>query len=75
MVRQEINLERLCNLLWSEIEGGAVMKRKPGDIVVTIFGWAGVIDKIYDSKNGKQKYRVIDEDCHPHIVSENAIVV
>lgn len=25
MVRQEINLERLCNLLWSEIEGGAVM--------------------------------------------------
>lgn len=41
------------------------MKRKLGDIVVTIFGWAGVIDKIYDSKNGKQKYRVIDEDCHP----------
>ena len=25
MVRQEIYLERLCNLLWSEIEGGAVM--------------------------------------------------
>ena len=23
------------------------MKRKLGDIVVTIFGWAGVIDKIY----------------------------
>ena len=51
------------------------MKRKLGDIVVTIFGWAVMIDKIYDSKNGKQKYRVIDEDCRPHIVSENAIVV
>lgn len=25
MVRQEIDLERLCNLLWFEIEGGAVM--------------------------------------------------
>ena len=25
MVRQEIDLEWLCNLLWSEIEGGAVM--------------------------------------------------
>lgn len=24
MVRQEIDLERLRNLLWSEIEGGAV---------------------------------------------------
>lgn len=30
------------------------MKRKLGDIVVTIFGWAGVIDKIYDSKNGNK---------------------
>jgi len=26
------------------------MKRKLGDIVVTIFGWAGVID-YYESKN------------------------
>ena len=25
MVRQEIDLERLCNLLWFEIEGGTVM--------------------------------------------------
>ena len=27
MVRQEIDLEWLCNLLWSEIEGGAVMSK------------------------------------------------
>ena len=27
MVRQEIDIEWLCNLLWSEIEGGAVMSK------------------------------------------------
>lgn len=48
--------------------------RKIGEIVVTVYGWAGVVTAISKNNEGKIIYSIVDEDCKLHRISENSIV-
>lgn len=49
-------------------------RKKIGEVVTTVYGWSGIVDAIYEDKRGKVKYRIIDEACEKHTISENSLI-